>query len=139
MAEEKTRNQLQYVAFTVVFDILTRISLASEIDVKSLVSDAESLPYEECDLFVKEVAIETIKHINDATKALNENMERWTIDRRNRTIQAILILSYIHFYYVDTAVDKKVVIDIAIRLSKTYGDDRDYKFVNAVLDKALQR
>ena len=41
------------------------------------------------------------------------------------------------FYYVKD-VDKKVVIDVAVKLAKKYLDSTDYKFVNAILDKTLQ-
>jgi transcription termination factor NusB len=32
-----------------------------------------------------------------------------------------------------------VVIDVAVKLAKTYLDAKDYKFVNAILDKVLTR
>ena len=64
-------------------------------------------------------------------------MRKWTFDRLNRVEQAILIMSFAHYYYVEPEVDKKVVIDIAIKLSKTYLAPTDYKFVNAILDNVL--
>ena len=47
------------------------------------------------------------------------------------------MLSCVHYLYVDPSVAKGVVIDIAIKLAKTYLNDKDYRFVNAILDKAL--
>ena len=64
-------------------------------------------------------------------------MINWTFNRINKLEQALLILSYSHFYYVKD-VDKKVVIDVAVKLAKKYLDSTDYKFVNAILDKTLQ-
>ena len=40
---------------------------------------------------------------------------------------------------VEPEVEKAVVINIAIKLSKAYLGDNDYKFVNAILDKVLVR
>jgi transcription termination factor NusB len=45
-------------------------------------------------------------------------------------------MSYIHYFHIEE-VDKGVVIDIAVRLAKVYLDAKDYRFVNAVLDKVL--
>ena len=33
--------------------------------------------------------------------------------------------------------DKAIVINIAVKLAKKYGDGKDYKYINAVLDNAL--
>ena len=33
--------------------------------------------------------------------------------------------------------DKRVIIDVAVRLAKKYCDKDDYKFVNAILDNLL--
>jgi transcription termination factor NusB len=34
-------------------------------------------------------------------------------------------------------VDKKVVIDNAVKLAKKFVDEKDYAFINAILDKVL--
>ena len=47
-------------------------------------------------------------------------------------------MSYAHFYYVEK-VDKRIVIDIAVNLAKKYIDDNQAKFINAILDKVLNR
>ena len=90
-----------------------------------------------------------IKKYDEIIKTFNANMRKWTFDRLNRVEQAILMLAYVHFYYVEPDVDKSVVIDVAIKLAKSYldmGFDKvknkekgDYQFVNAILDKTLVR
>jgi transcription termination factor NusB len=50
--------------------------------------------------------------------------------------QSIFLLSVSHFLYVKE-VDKKIVIDNAVKLAKKYVDVKDYAFVNAILDKVL--
>ena len=70
---------------------------------------------------------------------LNDHMNHWTFDRLNRVEQAILLLSCVHYLYVEPEVEKAVVINIAIKLSKAFLGDNDYKFVNAILDKVLVR
>ena len=72
-------------------------------------------------------------------KSGHPGMNKWTFERLNRVEQALLLLSYSHYFYVEPAVDKGVVIDVAVKLAKTYLDASDYKFVNAILDKVLTR
>ena len=45
-------------------------------------------------------------------------------------------MSYAHYYYVEN-VDKKVVIDVAVSLAKKYIEEKQAKFINAILDKVL--
>jgi transcription termination factor NusB len=63
-------------------------------------------------------------------------MVNWKFARLNRVAQAILLLAYIHHHYVKDA-DKSVIIDVAVRLSKKFLHDDEYKFINAILDKVL--
>ena len=64
-------------------------------------------------------------------------MIKWTFDRLPRLSQSILLLSYVHYNFIDPEVNKGVVIDIAVRLAKKYLGEKDYKFVNGVLDNVL--
>ncbi len=42
-------------------------------------------------------------------------------------------MSYAHYKYVEK-VDAKVVINVAVELAKKYIDDKQAKFINAILD-----
>lgn len=61
--------------------------------------------------------------------------ENWEWGRIKMVVKSILIASYCEFIVLKT--DKKVVIDQAIINTKKYSDEKDYKFVNFVLDKTL--
>jgi len=137
--EPDTRNKLQKTAMFALYDVLTYLDMKQDVDVEAIVSGLSGLPYQDCDYFVKAIVVSTIKHLDESVRVFNSKMNRWTFDRLNRVEQAILLLSYSHFNYVDEKVDKGVVIDVAIRLSKAYLESNDYKFVNAVLDKVLIR
>lgn len=135
---EMSRNQLQTVAMTAIYDMLTYVSMGSSVDVQGIVSALfDGKPYSECDYFVKACLVMAIKEHDSLISLLNGYMNHWTFDRLNRVEQAILLLSCVHYLYVDPTVAKGVVIDIAIKLAKTYLSDKDYRFVNAILDKAL--
>jgi len=137
--EPESRNKLQKTAMFALYDVLTYLDMKEDVDVEMIVSNLIGLPYQDCDYFIKASVISMIKHLDESIQAFNSKMNRWTFDRLNRVEQAILLLSYVHFFYVEEKVDKGVVIDIAIRLSKAYLEPKDYKFVNAILDKVLTK
>ena len=137
--QELSRNALQKVAMTAVYDALTQQNMGYPVNVEEIVSSLMDLPYEECDYFVKAAVIFSLKHQQEIIAVFTEHMRNWTFDRLNRVEQAILLLSYVHYFYIDPEVDRAVVINIAGRLSKDYLGDKDYRFVNAILDKVLVR
>ena len=47
------------------------------------------------------------------------------------------MMAYSHFYYVEK-VDKRIVINVSVDLAKKYVDEKQAKFVNAILDKVLK-
>ncbi|MCR5349326.1 MAG: hypothetical protein K6E59_06965 [Bacilli bacterium] len=135
--EGPTRNSLQKVAMTAIYDALTYESMGLAIDAKDIVSGLCDLPYEECDYFVKAALVTYLRHKDEAIKAFNDKMRGWTFPRLDRVEQAILLLAYLHFYYIEPEVEKGVVIDVAIKQAKTFLKPGDHRFVNAILDNVL--
>jgi N utilization substance protein B len=56
------------------------------------------------------------------------------MERLNKVTLAILRTSIYEMKYLKGS-EKGIVIDEAINISKQYGSDDSYKFINAVLDK----
>jgi N utilization substance protein B len=139
MTKEPTRNQLQEKSLFALYAILTYADMKEEVAIEDLVSGISETSYAEADPYLKKIVIETLKHLDEIILVLNAHMNKWTFDRLNRVEQALLLLSYSHYFYVEPTVDKGVVIDVAVKLAKTYLDANDYKFVNAILDKVLTR
>lgn len=137
--EGPTRNSLQKTAMSALYVVLTYVDMGAEIPLEEIVSGVANLPYAEVDPFVKEICLQAIKHYDEAVLALESKMNKWTFARRNRVEQAILLQAYVHYLYVEPEVEKGVVIDVAVKLSKVFTGGNDYRFVNAVLDKALVR
>ena len=134
---EPTRNSMQKVAMSAIYSALTYREMGMDINVQDIVSSLCDAPYEECDYFIKASLVMAIKHYDEAVAAFNAKMRGWTFARRNRVEQAILLLAYVHYFYVEPEVDKGVVIDIAVKQAKLFLDYKDYKFVNAILDNVL--
>ena len=137
MEFELSRNKEQEKILGILYQALVLIDLKQELDVKQLLMDAYDCDFEDVPLFSQQILVYSLKNLDKITKAFQTNMINWTFNRINKLEQALLILSYCHFYYVKD-VDKKVVIDVAVKLAKKYLDSTDYKFVNAILDKTLQ-
>lgn len=134
---EPTRNSMQKVAMSAIYSALTYREMGMDINVQDIVSSLCDAPYEECDYFIKASLVMAIKYYDEAVAAFNAKMRGWTFARRNRVEQAILLLAYVHYFYVEPEVDKGVVIDIAVKQAKLFLDYKDYKFVNAILDNVL--
>ena len=133
---ETSRNSLHEKAMILIYDALTFQNMGCDYDIEQIMVDLVELPYDEIDLFLKEVTIKALIHQQEIIDDLQKNMKKWKFARLNRLMQAILLLSVAHSRYVQDA-EKSVIIDVAVKLSKRYLDDGDYKFVNAILDVTL--
>lgn len=107
-------------------------------DVENTLSDICNLEYEDVPIYIKEVVIKSIKYQDEAVSYLSSYLKKWKFSRLNTCVQAILLMSYINYKYMDDEkIDKGVIINVAVDLAKKYGEDDNYKFVNAVLDNCL--
>ncbi len=135
---ELSRTKMQDLAMTAIFDFLVYQHMGEVIDVEGIVTSLTEVSFEESDYFLKSVLIMSIKHYDEIVAAFNAKMAKMSFDRLNRVEQAILMLSYSHYYYFQEKTDKAVVINVAIKLANTYLLTKDRRFVNAILDNVLQ-
>lgn len=86
--------------------------------------------------FVKDLVfgVTTYKDILD--QKANTYMDKWTIDRIDKTGAAILRIAIYELTYTETP--DVVVINEAVELAKKYSDDAVRKMINAVLDKIIK-
>ena len=136
MEQEISRNKEQELMLSVLYQTLVLVDMNQEIDVKQILSDAYDVEFEDVPVFAQQIMVYSLKNLDTIVNAYQNNMRKWRFERLNKLEQALLILSYTHFYYIGD-VDRKVVIDIAIKLAKKFLDKDDYKFVNAILDNVL--
>lgn len=76
----------------------------------------------------------TIEHLEEIDSAIKSNLnENWDFSRLNKVDLAILRISaYPILFQKD--IHPSIVIDEAIDISKEFGADDSFKFINAVLD-----
>lgn len=130
-----SRNKEHELAMISIYDALTYSAMNEEFSLEDIMALVFDMPYEEIPLFSKTLIIKTLAHINEIKPIFQERMPKWNFDRLNLVEQSILLMSYTHAK--EENGDKKVIIDVAVRLAKKYLDKDDYKFVNAILDKLL--
>lgn len=131
-----SRNANQEKAMIIIYDALTYEDMNIDYDLKEIIEDVLGDSYENSDFYVREVVVKALLHEKEIISEIEPKLNKWKFNRLNRLAQAILLLSYAHYKYVE-GVDKAIVIDIAVHLAKKYLDDGDYKFINAVLDNVL--
>ena len=131
-----SRNQEHELIMISIYDALIYTEMDEVFSLEDVLEGVYMLPYDEIPYFSKEVVIKALANVNDIKEVFQANMPKWNFDRISALERAILLMSYSHMKYVGNT-DKKVIIDVAVRLAKKYLDKDDYKFVNAILDKTL--
>jgi len=80
----------------------------------------------------------TIEHIEEIDGHIKAHITNWDFDRLNKVDLAILRMS-VYSLLFQTDLHPTIVIDEAIDISKEFGSDESYKFVNAVLDSIRKK
>lgn len=131
-----TRNQQQEIGLAIIYSALSYVNADVVFDVEELIETISCTPIDEVPIFLKELTIKTLINIDTIINEITQKLVKWKFHRLNRVIQAILLMSYTHYFYIGN-VDKRIVINVAIKLAKRYVVGDEYKFVNAILDEVL--
>ena len=137
---EINRNQTHYIIMTVIYDEINDFLIGGGKtfrDARELTSELCEMSYEEVDPYIKNSIAAVLNNYGVIKEAFVPFLKNWKWERLPLLTQAILLMSYAHFYYVEK-VDKKIVINIAVNLAKKYVDEKQAKFINAILDGVLK-
>lgn len=132
-----SRNQQHDIAMGIIYQCLFLEGLNEDYDIVEVISDTCEIPFEDIDIYVRQVVVSAIAHKNEIKEKIKANLRNWRFERLSKVEVAILYLAYSHYVYVGD-VDKKVVINVAVEQAKKFLDSNDYKFVNAILENILQ-
>ena len=136
---EMNRNQQHFIIMTVIYDELNDYFIGggkSFRDARELTSELCECSFEEVDPSIQNSIAQALNNYGAIRDAFIPFLKNWKWERLPLLTQAILLMSYAHFYYVEK-VDKKIVINIAVTLAKKYIDEKQAKFINAILDGVL--
>ena len=93
---------------------------------------------EDLNILNKKQAVQTLTsvkdHISEIDEMISANTDNWSFERISKTDLAILRTAVCEMMFIDS-IPEAVSINEAVKLSKKYGDDKSYKFVNSVLGK----
>ena len=136
---ELSRNQKHYIIMTAIYNELTDFTFGD----KKVYRDAQEIIASLCDADINDVdpyivdsVMVSLQKYGEAKAAYVPYLKNWSWDRLPLLAQAILLMSYTHFYYIEK-VDKSVVIDVAVNLAKKYIEEKQAKFINAILDSGV--
>ena len=93
---------------------------------------------EQTNAFLDRLVLGTTEHKEEIDAALEERLENWTLSRLPKIERTVLRLAVYELLF-DEETPNKVVMNEAIELCKTFGDEKSSKFVNGVLSKFTQQ
>ena len=131
-----TRNQEHELIMISIYDALIYSEMDEIFSLEDIMEGIYMTTYSEIPFFSREIVIKSLANVNEIKSVFQANMPKWNFDRLNALERAILLMSYAHGKMIEGS-EKRVIIDVAVRLAKKYLDKEDYKFVNAILDKVL--
>lgn len=78
----------------------------------------------------------TVENIAAVDSMIGDHLQNWGLERLNQVDRAILRMS-VYTLMFQSDMPPSIVIDEAIEISKEFGTDDSYRFVNGVLDAVL--
>ena len=136
---EISRNQQNFIIMTVIYNELTDFTFGEGKMVRNaneMIASICECENSEVDPYIIDTVIMSLKNYGEIKRAYEPYLKNWKWERLPLLTQAILLMSYTHYKYIEK-VDKKVVINVAVELAKKYIDDKQAKFINAILDNGV--
>ena len=87
-------------------------------------------------LYAKALYSLGLDHYDELVSLISSHLEGWIFERIDNVAKAILFTSLSEGLYVKGA-PRAVVINEGVKLAKNFCKDKDYRFINAVLDKSI--
>ena len=135
--EELSRNKTQEIAMQILSSFIICQEQDIVINIEETFEEVLGCSYDDAPLFLKEIIIKALKNEKEIIELISKYLKNWKFSRLNTCIKAILILAVTNFKFIE-GMNKNIAINIAVELSKKYGEKDDYKFVNGVLDNCLK-
>ena len=143
-----SRNQQNYIIMTIIYEALLDSSmhknevfrtfeeLINDDSVSAIVSAEDEVNEVKASSYIKNSVDQALRHYVDIINIIKPHLKNWTWDRIPLLSQSILLMSVAHYNYVEK-VDKRIVIDVAVTLAKKYIEEKQAKFIHAILDEVL--
>lgn len=127
------RSQLRQASVICLYQHLLLNRDINKIALENLKIDLNN-PVDANQKFIARLCLDSLANKEMLIEKIDDNLASdWHFKRLSLLEQAILLQSAAEILI--HKLDKNIVIDEAINLSKKYCDETSYKFINAVLDK----
>ena len=93
------------------------------------------LEEQQTDAYFEKLVRGTLEHKQTIDEKIEAKLENWTLARLPKLERTVLRLAVYELGFNE----EKVVLNEAIELCKTFGDEKSSKFVNGVLSKFTQK
>ena len=137
--EKISRNQENFIIMTVIYDELADFNAGKGQpfrDVNEIILQITDIPLMDHSHYVQNMIANVLTHYGEIVSAFQSKLRDWKWERLPLLTQAVLLMSYAHFYFVEK-IDKRIVINVAVELAKKYIEEKQAKFINAILDEVL--
>jgi len=137
--EKISRNQENYIIMTVIYDELADFTMGNAQpfrDVNEIILEITDIPLKEHSHYVQNIIASVLQNYGEIVNKFIPHLKDWKWDRLPLLTRSVLLMSYAHFYYVEK-IDKRIVINVAVELAKKYIEEKQAKFINAILDEVL--
>ena len=131
------RTTIREKAFKLIYslEIQNYDDLQEQIDIYF---ESENLDNEEAKKYIEEAVLGIEEHKEEITNLIKENLKLdWKIERISKIDLSILKLAIYEIKYKD--IPFKVVINEAVELAKSYGEDSSKNFVNGILASIVNK
>jgi N utilization substance protein B len=129
-----TRRNCRIIAFQAMYS-----QEVGDLDVDTIMTfewlddDQKAKLDDESKIFIRMLVKGTIENLAEIDKLISKYLKHWEIERINKVDLSILRISVYPLMY-QKDISPSIVIDEAIDISKKFGSDDSYKFVNGILD-----
>ena len=79
-----------------------------------------------------------MKSHTDIDATISQHLKNWSLQQLNVVDKNILRLAIAEYNFMDDRSDKKIIMNEAIEMAKTFGGEGSYRFINGLLDQALK-
>ena len=139
--EKMSRNQENYLVMTIIYDEIADFVTAGVglnfRGVDEITKQLTDKAFTEQSNYVQNMVSNVLTHYGEIIEAFQPHLRDWAWNRLPLLTQSVLLMSYAHFYYVEK-IDKRIVINVAVDLAKKYIEEKQAKFINAILDEVLK-
>ena len=115
-----------------------QVLYSQELNPDSEPIDAEVLKLTEKDKIFSDALIAAVRNHTEIDGIISEHLKNWSLQQLNVVDKNILRLAIAEYNFMDEKSDKKVIVNEAVELAKTFGGEQSYRFINGLLDQALK-